>query len=549
MSPWSPPGLVKQKTKLIKWPDFSKGCGHFDHVDGGYSVGTNVNTMYGSAIPGPLESVDRTGIAAGFRVIKKVRHNDVPCLATTDSTDTKIYRLESAVWALKATFSANATDVCTDMVSFTDAAGNSTLIIFFGSAQAFEYSTNDGTGFTTSIFAGNAKYGNFGLVQSTGLPAPRCLYAVNPNMLFYSANMAVGGSPTTSTPIDTASATDNYFTSLEQDDTGETLIGMRRALWTLASDGIVNKLTRDFEDSQGDADGQSDRRNFENPQSIEGRIYYPIHGYNIMEYYHGQITETIAPRYTDGRLNGIPRLDLPINAMVSANGWLVVALGSKNTGTLRDMTHAMGGTVLLQNTFATTSELYAGRYETDAGGKTAWVWHGSFLTCTDPLRYMWFDEDDEYLYLASGDAQSSNSQQERCYFFADNPLLRLTGSAVVLTDGTATIETGRIMGDDMDSEYVNLRFHAHRNYRTDGANALLLRLYLRNAPGRDTAAAYETVATWNEAQGAIQAEEGFAFPSSRTFLCEEWLKFELSGGGTGKFPILRACELTIADVR
>ena len=78
---------------------FGGGVGGFEHDPKKpdiCAVMTNGDDRFGYLMPGPRETVDMPGIAAGYRVVAQCKHNDVNCIATTNSTDSKIYREETA---------------------------------------------------------------------------------------------------------------------------------------------------------------------------------------------------------------------------------------------------------------------------------------------------------------------------------------------------------------------------------------------------------------------------------------------------------------------
>ena len=496
---------------------FGGGIGAFEHDSKRPDVGavmTNGDDRFGYLMPGPREVVDRTGIAAGFRVIDHVKHNDVDILATTDGTDTKVYRMEGGVWALKETV---ASKVCTCVVSMHDGT-NSILAVGYGSGAVFRYSTNDGTSWTASTLSGNKARMTTAYVQQDGV-ARRVCYVVDPDLVYFGLSLVNGATVSTPENVGSGNATDDYFTSVAPDDQGNLIFGKRHLAYrrVVLADSSVNYeiITPYFDDPLGDAGGQSDRRNFENPVNIMGRLFYPVNGYTLGMWYQGNWSTGLEPREAGVR---IPRLDLPINALARAGRWLVLALGSKNTASLKTMTNAPGGTNLLQNTFTTTSELYLG--ELVAGGD-AIRWHGSVLTCTDPLRYMWFDENDSYLYLASGDSESANAQQNRCLLYTDDPIYHTVSGAVTLSNGTVTAEFGMVTGGTRDRKLLR-----HASLRATGlTSSVTAALKYRNESGRNTTGAYKTHATYGSVEAAAR---GTDFPTSRTFE-EMWLQVVLTG--------------------
>ncbi|GEM_PF-3926180 len=431
---------VRDHPYFLKMPGFGRGFGASKYAPGFYGICVNGDCSESFFMPGPREVVDLTGIAAGFRVIKAVKHVNVWMLATTNGTDTKIYRQETT-WVVRATI---ASRVATDMVSF-----KSVLAVAFGSTNPYQFSTQTGAEaytFTASTkTAGNSDSANYFAVQSNGRILSRVAYVTNPNELYFTEDLTNGDTTgSTKTVIGDTDSSNSYTTSITEDDTGKLIIGMRRALWSIGRNGEPEKLTEDFPDGVADAGGQGDRKNFESYTEIEGRIYYIFSGDEVMEYDHGEVNRFMAPKWQG---QDIPRAHLPANAITRVGNKIMLAIGSANTATLKDVTHARGGTSRVSNQFTTASELYVGWYAEDpVDGQRRFAWHGVILTCTSLLRYMWFDEDTDYLYLSSGASESADLQQRRCLYTKDNALYHQKSSAIVRATGTAQLE---ILGIDM----------------------------------------------------------------------------------------------------
>ncbi len=428
---------------------FPMGCGLMDARPGGYQLASNFDGRYG--IPGPREVADLTGIAANFRVYQILKHADTNVAITSDGTDTKVYRVETT-WVLKATISTRVPTGPQCAVSF-----KGILAIGFTGGNPYQYTPDVGAGawtFTASTkTAGNAEQATCFLKQTTGVPAPKVVYALSPNEIYYTFDLTnTDGVGTNPTYIDDTSSTQNYVTSIaEEPGTGRILVGMRHALYTILqeppNEGVVIKLTEDFPDGILDATGQSDRKNFEGPVLLGGAVYYPVQGYDILVWRAGTGYDLQgAPRHISGVK--LPRMDLPINALVRAGPFLVAFLGTKTPNSVKSLTNHPLTTATLAGTLSSTSDMYVG-VPTSEGI----VWHGILLECTNPLRYAYFDEDDGYLTMASGDAELINVQTTRCLFTIDNPSFRSIGSAVILNTGTWKLEFGAIdMGDAWTSK-------------------------------------------------------------------------------------------------
>ena len=82
------------KIESVFWKGFGGGLGEHTHDPNGngYDLMTNGDSRWSEVIPGPLEVADMTGIAAGYYVVDWLKHNDVNIVATTNGTDTQIFR-------------------------------------------------------------------------------------------------------------------------------------------------------------------------------------------------------------------------------------------------------------------------------------------------------------------------------------------------------------------------------------------------------------------------------------------------------------------------
>ncbi len=494
------------------------GAGALKARPGAYQIAEDWNGVYG--IPGPREVADLTGIAANFRVYQMLKHADVLFAVTSDGTDTKVYRKETGAWAEKATITGRVPFGPQSAVSFKDV-----LAIGFVSG-AYYYSTNIAGG--TYTFVASTKTSNHAAqawhfcVQSNGLLTSRVAYMVL-NEFYVTEDLTnTDGVGINATYIGDTSSTQNYATSIcEEPGSPRLLIGMRHALYTIhqepSYDGIFEKLTEDFPDPPPDAGGQSDRYNFENPQLVAGMVVYPIVGYDCLLWRGaGQPYDRyFAPRWvSDCKL---PRADLPINTMVSVAGgaFLLLFMGSKNTSTLKDITYWPGGNAHIAAQFTTNSEMWIGQ-PTDNG----MVWHGVALRVSNPLRYAFWDEDDAFLYMASGDAETVNLQMTRCTFPVDNPL----NHPATLNNGGWKVEYGAL---DFGDEWTTKRWE-HFSTRTLGLASTVpsLTVEYKVTPEDDTAA-FQSFTTFTDGPRGRMGEE---FPQE---VAGETLHIRLSGTGTG----------------
>ncbi len=455
------------------------GAGALKATQGQCQIAIDFDTEFG--IPGPRELDDATGIASGYRVIKILKHADTNVAITTNGTSTRVYRLESDVWVSKVdqldggAQNQDLTGVAVDAVSFKDV-----LAVALGSATAYVYTSATTTAgaqtwdFTTStktlVLAKRAQYF---LKQHDGLITSRVLYVVNPNQIYFTDDLT--NTDTTGVLpyfIGDTSATSAFFTSLlEEPGTGRVLFGMRHQLFWMhfepAYDGIWESLTEFFDDPVLEADtgtagayNTGNRMNFENPAVINGVVYYPIQGRDILAWYGPgrKHSRYMAPRYIGGtsQPRRLPRLDLPINAMTAANGYLYLFMGSELTATVKDISNMPGGNSRLVNQFSNFSEMWKGIPNDDGSTIT---WHGVQLVCTNLLRYAWFDEDAPLMYMASKDSESANHQQKRTLVPLSRPDTWFGLNAIVLNAGTGQFEPGPI---DLGDAFTNKRWELVR---------------------------------------------------------------------------------------
>lgn len=494
------------------FPHFRFGAGAAEHVPGFYSIASGWDGEYGC--PGPREEIDRTGIAAGFRVVKYLRHNDIQWLLTTNNTDTKLYRIETGVWTEKLNVAGS---VGTDIVSF-----KGDIAVGFGTTLAYRFSTDNGTTWTASSSAGNAKFFTFAIVQMNELTEARVTYLVDPNEVYFRTDLDNSVTPSTSSTIGDNQTAQTAFSSLTEDDNGVILIGTRRAVYSIDADGIAVRLTPEYADPPADAGGQGDRDNFAAYTQIEGRTFYVVSGYQCIELFHGQINEFLAPMWSGPQ---IPRMHLPINAITKAGEQLLLALGTQLT-TRKSVVNAPGGTATLANTIGTTSDLWKGRYAPNPQtGQLEMRWHGVLLATTDPLQYMWHDEDDNFLYLASGDSETVNNQQRRCRFLTVPPQFHLADATnVILNAGAATVEClGVRFGDAFDP----VRLRVFRANTLGLTSAITLALLYRLVPGYETTA-YSTLITLTN---NFAGPRGIRFPAFATTRSAD-IQFVMTGSGS-----------------
>ena len=494
---------------------------------GFYNIGRNFDGRYG--IPGPREVADLTGIAAGYRIICIIKSFDIPIAVTTNSTDTRIYRKETT-WVLRATISSR---VATDAISF-----NNVIAVALGSSNPYQFATDTGSGnlsFSASTkTTADADRANYFWLQTSGVPIPRVVYTRNPNEVYWTEDLTnTDGTGVQPTFVGDYATTQQKLTSVCHDRTGRLLVGGRHDLFDVnIADGIVTNLTNEhFDDPAVDAGGQSDRDNFEGPVAVGNKIYYPL-GYDIGEWDPAtqKFNRYMAPRHSNPDM---PRADLPVNCLAAAGGWLIAFLGSKTASTLKSVTYASGGGAHLANSFTTASEMWIGSYIGDE-----WIWHGILLECTNPLRGAFFDEDDSYLTMFSGDSESADLQSTRCLFYTENPLYRSTSSAVVLNNGTWEVELGVI---DVGEPFLNKILEQWKCdvmglSGTRGTNPSL-ELEYKITDGLDSAA-FSSLATYYIGR---EARTGSNFRKDQTF---QELHLKLVGVGTGDtYAIFKKGEL------
>ena len=534
--PFAPPATTPQKGSrmTVNWPDFSLGCGYFDHVEGGYAIGVSVDTRFGYAVGSYQTTEGGSNGATSFTYRAHCKHNNVYFVATSDGTDTKVFSYNNNALSLKLTVTAA---VATDLFSFSDQSANSTLILFLGATVAFRYSTDNGANWTTSNLAGNNKYGNYGMVQSSGLLNARCVYVRTPGELYYAAAMVNGSTTNTATFIGTQSATDQYPTSVIEDDEGTILIGMRRDLWSVGADGIaVNVTKQNFHDPPADTSSGAGRRNFEQPNVLAGRVYYMVNGRDLLEYHHGAIRIDVAPKDISGA-GRIGVLNRPITALGVAGNWLLLTLGGLSSA--QTTTYSPGGAQLLQNLLANQGNeeaaLYAGRYEALPDGTTRFVWHGALVTASVAMRGLFYDEDNRVITWWTIAGLPTNDITHLIMGFE---LTSHIASSASFLFGAWALESGRIGKTSQRWRPIRVRGKVPALSST-----AFFAVHHRGAPSSNTTKAYVRQAQFTK---AAQVLTGVAFPNNRDSE-EHWIQFRASPAATVDV-VLYSASMELAEV-
>ena len=519
----------------VRFPSVALGAGHYYQTEGGYAIAKNGDGSSGRMMPGLLEVADKTGVPTGYRIFRQFE--DYPAVGSqtrvmVSGNNTIVYTsVGGAAWSDPLDTDVIITGAATDTAIF-----GGRLFIAFGASTAWMFSGVDNTVMAPNTYGGNETYANYFLSRKSGLTAPQLVWVRNNNTLYAATDPASASAVTTLTVGDSSGTTGvtDFFNGLAQDDTGRIYIGKRDTLYTLTAEGLPVAIFR-CKKAPTDAGGQSDSANFQRWDELDGRVYFIVEGYHLLEVYRGNVTRYMAPGH-DMFPNDpeIPRANLPLNAVTAARGWLYLAMGSKNSATLKSVTHTHGGGALYQNTFSVTSDLWKGRYFGDQ-----WVWHGVILECTDPLRGMHFSFIDDYLYLFSGDSEAADVQARRAYLLPD-PLHAVKSSNIHLATGEILFETGLIRGQDYEMERL-LRIRCEPLYPLASATPSVAILY-RYLPPEDTSA-YTTLVTHTN---SYEARRWATFPRNaigRGF----HLQFALTGlaGSPNTYAILENAELEL----
>ena len=332
---------------------------------------------------------------------------------------------------------------------------------------------------------------------------------VNPNLLYSSADLLNATTVTTGSII--GDYLNDEFNCLVEDDTGVLLAGKRHFLYTIDSLGGVRKINQAPYKHYTTSDAGSyvgyptrpANANFENPVDIEGRLYFPVEDYRILEYDHGQLTEDIQP----SAWAAAPALQQPLLGMTRVNGELWVVIGQAST-VPRSATLLPGNTALLANDIASAkAEFFAGRRQPNG----SWQWHGSIYqsaTANKP-RYIWWDRNAGFLYAANANQSAADGSQYRMLVSGVfNPLSYLFSSNVVLSTAVWTIETG-LYTQQQPNITKTLRYGSGR--MRVGTPTLVVKY--RTATD-DLSTGYSTLDTYTT---TALAATGTAFPASQTF--------------------------------
>ena len=531
----------------------------YDPKKGRYTITTNATTRFGKMTAGLLEEADATGIASGYRVIKKDRVSssgtEYSVICTTNGTGTKMYHKTAAAssWTdftpaagtPQTDFGAN---VATDMVVlFSDFLDKDAVIVGFGTTKEWYYSEGVGTTWVKNgLAAERSEFMTKAYIQETGLATARMIYAVSPAASLTMTGTEVytvtdvNGTPTGKTTI--APGLSDYVTSIAENDLGDIFIGTRNKLYSFDENGLPVVVAGPFADPPTDAGGQSDRRNFEAyVQLPDSSMLYVVEGYSIIRVRSAAdpITERmpdVGPRSRVDVEGGIPRLELPVSAIARAGDWVICALTADTSKFT--LANQPGGTTLLQNTLTNAvSELYVGKL---VNGEL--VWWGSELTCTDRLRYMWYEAANNYLYLCSGDSESVNVQQKRCYFFLTDPYGRLISSAIKLSAGTPIIEFPPF---DIGGEYEPKGGGLITIDAQSLTSTTTCTVAIRPQPDYDTSSTFTTLAVFSS---AAVAERGVHVGRSVTF-DKLRVKVTLGAGSGTAFPRFNGGTVTLHPLR
>lgn len=431
--------------KVWRLDDFSKGLGPFEYVPGYYYWGRDIDTRRrGVVFGGPWNNIDLTGVAVNEKTVKAI-------LVGADIwiiTSTTAYRSVGGT--------ANWTEVGangvgwtagnpTDIVAFQVSGGQPVIAVAMGASTTYQTTVDNGANWVASTKAGNAKYANYFTVASRAGTAPKVWYVRNNNDLYSTADLTNAGTSTTESVI--GDYTNDEFYSVVEDDSGVLLIGKRRFLYTIDSLGNVRTInSRPYRykaaSDLGSFTGYPTRpgnQNFENPVIIEGRVYYVVEEYRIIEYDHGTLTENIQPSSFGAAL----LLQLPIVAMTRVGRELWVSLADAAT-TLLDATRVPGLSGMIGNTAAgaATSYIYAGI----RNGDGSWNWHGDLISEGKIHRYLWYNDSSGVLFTCHAAQQTVNNSQTRWDVPVPDGMARARGSGFSL-NSVMRIETGRFHGD------------------------------------------------------------------------------------------------------
>ena len=533
--------LQGKQAKRYIFRGFSAGLGQhlFDERVPGYAIATNAITRFGAMQNGLKEDVDLTGIAAAYRVVKQIKHNGVNIRITYNGTDSRIYRVEAGVWALKETV---VTAQCTDVISFEDSSNNEILAWCFAGDASFRYSTDNGATWIASTFAGTSDNPKYFLNQQNNLTGSRVLWVVNPNQIYFATSLINGTTVTTSSEIGDDSD-DDFFTCLAQNTLGVVYVGKKNTLYAYANGPSV-VVHGPVPDNPDDAGGQSDRENFENPKMLSnGTMIFQVGGYDLIGIApDGTKFVELSPRWQAIR-NGwnCPRLDLPINAIEVIGDNLVAALGDGDATTTKSVVGRPGGTTLLQNTLVNVSELYSAVLE----GNDL-IWHGSELTCTSLLRGMAYDDATGYLYLFSGASEAVDLQARRCYYFLSAPEIKIISSNIQLNANEALVESSLLGFEDDDAYDKLVPVHVKAVVTGLASTVPSLVIATRWVPEFDTSTAYSTAETYTNNQRAQTGTRlmGYYYTSN-----SGRIRLRLLGDTTSapdRFAQLHSVELLVA---
>lgn len=535
-----------------------------DPQSGRYTITTNATTRFGFMTAGLLEEADHSGIDAGYYTLKQIKYvsydgTEYQIRLTTNGSATRIYHRANGLTAWTNFSKAIApftTAVATDVVSFYSAeAASAILIVGFGTSGVWQFTRALAAGSWTNNEQGaasRAEYMTKAHVQETGLSQARLVWAVSPSPsvadmkgveLYTVTDVTISTDIPTGPVAETGPTTiapfgGDYVTSITENDLGDLFVGTRNRLYGFDDAGLPVVVAGPFADPPTDAGGTSDRRNFETyAQLPDSSLLYVVEGYDLVRVRSAADPQTVreqryAPRSSVDTPGGLPRVNLPISAVVRAGEWVVCAL-TANTASIT-LANQPGGTALLQNAITNgVSEIYVGKLVDDR-----LVWWGSELATFDRLRYLYYDAYDSYLWLYGGDDNAAR----RCKFFLDDPYTRLVGGSIKLSAGTPSVEFAPL---DIDGEYQPKGAGLITIDAQSLTSTSTCTVAIRPQPDYDTSTAFTTLAVYSSA--AI-AERGTHVGRSTTF---DRLRVRVTlGTGSGTaFPRFNGGAVTLHPLR
>lgn len=407
---------------------FFAGRGRYNK--GTYSMCDNFDAEYKTQ--GPLQVNEYPGIPFGVSPVGHYWAGTTEIVWTDSAAHALFRRTAGAIsWTQIGGTALTAANATTNSWNGTRTAAvqcvahlGTRLMVGFAAGEKWIYSdTITGTVTWTTepeVTIANAEYAhvatNATFETSSGV-YEECIIFLGDNGKLYkttnlTADSAAGGAAALADGATIGDATNDTANSIVLADNNTLIyIGKSSGLYSVDGAGNVGSIYRRKFPVKGSSDsGGAVPWNFRQPTEIDGRLYWLVGDYTIIE------RETVDGTFTEFNLkdfgNDNPRAQLPILAMCAGpDGTLYLAVGT-NTASTIDLTYYAAGTQLLANTITTGTTYLVkgfGLAKSLLTDPYAWTWHMSLGSFSELAQLMWYSEGVQRLFLGFGTPTTANT--------------------------------------------------------------------------------------------------------------------------------------------